>query len=35
MFFSGSTVLISLTLGTSFSTIGVEGGIHVSVLSSG
>ena len=33
--FSGSTVQRSLTLGTSFSTIGVEGDIHVSTSSSG
>ena len=33
--FSGSTVQTSLTLGTSFSTIGVEGDIHVSTLSGG
>ena len=33
--FSGSTVQISLTIGTSFSTIGVEGDIHVSTSSGG
>ena len=33
--FSGSTVQRSLTLGTSFSTIGVEGDIHVSTSSGG
>ena len=33
--FSGSTVQTCLTLGTSFSTIGVEGDIHVSTSSGG
>ena len=33
--FSGSTVQTSLTLGTSFSTIGLEGDIHVSTSSGG
>ena len=33
--FSGSAVQTSLTLGTSFSTIGVEGDIHVSTSSGG
>ena len=33
--FSGSTVQTSLILGTSFSTIGVEGDIHVSTSSGG
>ena len=33
--FSGSTVQTSLTRGTSFSTIGVEGDIHVSTSSGG
>ena len=33
--FSASTVQTSLTLGTSFSTIGVEGDIHVSTFSVG
>jgi hypothetical protein len=34
-FSSGLTVLISLTLGTSFLTNGGKGGIHVSILSGG
>ena len=33
--FSGSTVQINLTLGISFSTIGLEGDIHVSTSSGG